>query len=120
NPLRMILIGVAINAVFVGLSELFSFGGNGLIDAVSVTSSTLSMKTWGDVEIIVLYGSIGLILSYIFFAYANHLSLLDQTVKCIGFRVNRARLILSILSFLLALISTAIAGMFTFVGLLVS
>src|SRR5690625_53918 len=119
NPLRMILIGVAINAVFVGLSELFSFGGNGLVDAVSVTSSTLSMKTWGDVEIIVLYGSIGLILSYIFFTYANHLSLRDQTLKSLGFRVNRARLILSILAVLLASIATAIAGMFTFVGLLI-
>src|SRR5690625_5384810 len=77
------------------------------------------MKTWGDVEIIVLYGSIGLILSYIFFTYANHLSLRDQTLKSLGFRVNRARLILSILAVLLASIATAIAGMFTFVGLLI-
>src|SRR5699024_504280 len=49
NPLCMIFIFVAINAVFLGLSELFSFGCNGLVDAVSVTSSTLSMKTWSDV-----------------------------------------------------------------------
>src|SRR5690625_7549384 len=105
----MILIGVAINAVFVGLSELFSFGGNGLVDAVSVTSSTLSMKTWGDVEIIVLYGSIGLILSYIFFTYANHLCLRDQTLKSLGFSVNRALLILSILVFLLASIYNSFA-----------
>src|SRR5699024_3199938 len=60
-----------------------------------------------------------LILSYIFFTYANHLSLRDQTLKSLGFRVNRARLILSILAVLLASIATAIAGMFTFVGLLI-
>ena len=105
NPLRMILIGVAINAVFVGLSELFSAGGNGLIDAVSVTSSTLSMKTWSDVEIMVLYGSIGLILAFIFFKYANHLGLRDQTLKSLGFRVNRARLILSIVAVLIPIIA---------------
>ena len=119
NPLRMILIGVAINAVFVGLSQLFNSSGSSLVNAVSVTTSTLSMKTWNDVEIIVLYGSIGLILSWLFYKYANHLGLRDQTLKSLGFRVNRARIILSIIAVLLASIATAIAGMFTFVGLLI-
>src|SRR5699024_11973421 len=53
------------------------------------------------------------------FTYANHLSLRDQTLKSLGFRVNRARLLLMILAVLLASIATAIAGMFTFVGLLI-
>src|SRR5699024_2064902 len=56
NPLRMILIGVAINAVFTGLTELFSASGQGGITSdISVTTSTLSMKTWADVEIMVIY-----------------------------------------------------------------
>ena len=110
NPLRMILIGVAINAVFVSLGQLFSGGGNSLVSAVSVTTSTLSMKTWNDVEIITLYGSIGLILAF---------ALRDQTLRNLGFNVNRARIIISFLAVLLASITTAIAGMFTFVGLLV-
>src|SRR5699024_3763199 len=33
NPLRMILIGVAVNAVFVSLSQLFSQGGNSVVSA---------------------------------------------------------------------------------------
>src|SRR5690625_779916 len=61
NPLRMILIGVAINAIFTGLSELLNAkGASSMTQSISVTSSTLSMKTWNDVNIIVLYGSIGL------------------------------------------------------------
>lgn len=119
NPLRMILIGVAMNALFVGLSELFSAQGTSLINAVSVTSSTLSMKTWNDVEIMVLYGSIGLLLAFVFYSYCNHLGLKDQTLKNLGFRVNRARFIISIIAVLLASIATAVAGMFTFVGLLI-
>lgn len=119
NPLRMILIGVAINAVFVGLSELLASQGSSLTSSISVTTSTLSMKTWDDVGIIALYGLIGLGLSLVFFTYANHLGLRDQTLKNLGFRVNRARIILSILAVLLASIATAIAGMFTFVGLLI-
>ena len=119
NPLRMILIGVAVNAVFVSLSQLFSSSGNGVVQAVSVSTSTLSMKTWNDVQIIVLYGTIGLILSIIFYSYCNHLALKDKTLKNLGFNVNRARFIVAAVAVLLASIATAIAGMFTFVGLLI-
>src|SRR5699024_6239714 len=69
NPLRMILIGVAINAIFIGLSELFAAQGSSLISSVSVNTSTLSMKTWQDVKIMVLYGSIGLVLAFIFYKF---------------------------------------------------
>lgn len=120
NPLRMILIGVAINAVFTGLSELLSAqGASSMMSSISVTSSTLTMTTWNDVEVMVLYGSIGLILAFLLYAWCNHLALKDQTLKNLGFRVNRARFIISVVAVLLASIATAIAGMFTFVGLLI-
>src|SRR5690625_5699171 len=120
NPLRMILIGVAINAVFTGFSELFSASNSSsLMSGISVTSSTLSMKTWNDVEVMVLYGTIGLILAFLVYAWCNHLGLEDKTLKSVGFRTNRARLVISIIAVLLASIATAIAGMFTFVGLLI-
>ncbi|AOV06948.1 FecCD family ABC transporter permease [Sporosarcina ureilytica] len=120
NPLRMILIGVAINAVFTGLSELMAArNASSMMSGISVSSSTLTMKTWDDVQVIALYGTIGLILSFLVYAWCNHLSLRDQTLKNLGFRVNRARFIISIIAVLLASIATAIAGMFTFVGLLI-
>lgn len=120
NPLRMILIGVAINAVFTGLSQLLQ-GANAssMAASVSVTQSTLTMKTWSDVNVIVLYGSIGLLIAFVLYAWANHLSLSDETLHNLGFRVNRARFIISVVAVLLASIATAIAGMFTFVGLLI-
>lgn len=120
NPLRMILIGVAINAVFTGLSQLLQ-GANAssMASSVSVTQSTLTMKTWSDVNVIVIYGSIGLVLAFFLFAWANHLSLSDETLHNLGFRVNQARFIISVVAVLLASIATAIAGMFTFVGLLI-
>lgn len=120
NPLRMILIGVAINAAFTGLSELFVMGNrSSMVASISVTTSTLSMKTWKDVEVIALYGTIGLILALLLYAWCNHLGLEDKTLKNLGFRTNRARLIISIVAVLLASIATTIAGMFTFVGLLI-
>ncbi|MHA6252417.1 FecCD family ABC transporter permease [Oceanobacillus sp. CAU 1775] len=120
NPLRMILIGVAINALFTGLSELVSsMNASSMMSGVSVTTSTLTMKTWNDVQIIVIYGSIGLILSMLIYAWCNHLGLRDKTLRNLGFNVNRARFIISIVAVLLASVATAIVGMFTFVGLLV-
>lgn len=120
NPLRMILIGVAINALFSGFSQLLTVqNANSMMTSISVTSSTLTMKTWNDVNVIVLYGGIGLIASIVLFAWANHLSLKDETLHNLGFRVNRARFIISIVAVLLASVATAIAGMFTFVGLLI-
>src|SRR5690625_7352367 len=85
-----------------------------MMSDVSETTSTLSMKTWDDVEVMVLYVSIGLILTFLVYTWGNHLSLKDKTLKNLGFRVNRARLIISIIAVLLASIATAIAGMFAF------
>ena len=120
NPLRMILIGVAINALFTGLSELINAqNASSMMSGISVTSSTLTMKTWQDVQVIVLYVSIGLILSMLVYTWCNHLGLRDKTLKNLGFRVNRARFVISIIAVLLASVATAIAGMFTFVGLLI-
>lgn len=120
NPLRMILIGVAINAVFTGLSESFNYRGSYAVTSISAaTTSTLSMKKWGDVEVMVLYGSIGLLLAFLVYGWCNYLALEDKTAKNLGFRTNQARLIISIVAVLLASVATAIAGMFAFVGLLV-
>ncbi len=120
NPLRMILIGVAINALFTGLSEMFKIGSpSSLMSGISVSMSTLSMKTWGEVKIMAIYSVIGLVLAMAVYAWSNHLRLEDKTLKNLGFKTNRARLIISMIAVMLASIATAIAGMFLFVGLLV-
>jgi len=120
NPLRMILIGVAINAIFTGLTELFNMANpSSLTSSLSVTMSTLTMNTWADVKVISLYGVIGLMIAFILFSWCNHLGLEDKTLQNLGFRTNRARFVISIVAVLLASVATAIAGMFTFVGLLI-
>lgn len=120
NPLRMILIGVAIHAIFTSLSQTFNYRGSYTSSMVQeVTTSTLSMKKWADVEIIVVYGTIGLILAFLVFAWCNYLALEDKTVKSLGLNVNVARFVISSIAVLLAGIATATAGLFLFVGLLV-
>lgn len=120
DPLRMILIGVAVNAIFTGLSQLLSsMNASSMMSGISVTTSTLTMKTWNDVQIILLYGSIGLLLSLLVYSWCNHLGLRDKTLRNLGFQVNRARLVISLIAVLLASVATAVAGMFAFVGLII-
>lgn len=120
NPLRMILIGVAVNAIFTSLSQTFNYRGSYTSSLVTeVTTSTLSMKKWADVEIIVIYGSIGLILAMFVYRWCNYLALKDETAKNLGLNVNLIRFSISTIAVLLASIATATAGLFLFVGLLV-
>lgn len=120
NPVRMILIGVAINAIFTSLSQTLNFRGGFANQLVQeVTTSTLAMKKWADVEIVVMYGTIGLVLAMFVYRWCNYLALEDKTMQNLGFNVNLARFIISAIAVLLAGVATATAGMFVFVGLLV-
>ncbi|MFD2117614.1 FecCD family ABC transporter permease [Paenibacillus yanchengensis] len=120
QPLRMILIGIAINALFSGLSQMLGATNNALVTSISSSvTSSLQMKKWSDVESIVIFGSIGLLLAFIVFKWCNYLQLEQKTAKSLGLNVNLLRWTVSIIAVLLASIATAVAGMFTFVGLLI-
>ncbi|MCR8657279.1 FecCD family ABC transporter permease [Paenibacillus endoradicis] len=120
QPLRLILVGVAINAMFSGLNQLFNYRGSYAVTSVNqAVSSMFSMKTWEDVKLILIYGSIGLLIALLLSTWCNMLSLQDRTASNLGLRVMRARVIISFVAVLLASIATAIGGLIAFVGLLV-
>ena len=82
SPLRIILVGIAINAMFTGLNESFvTICGYFIKSIKQTTTSNITMKTWGDVEIMVTYGTIGLILALLVGVWCNLLSLQDKTAK---------------------------------------
>ena len=120
NPLKIILVGIAINAMFTGLTEAFVTVCSYMNVMVGgVGGSNLSMRTWSDVRLISFYGVIGLVLSLVLASWCNLLTLQDKTAKSLGFNVTRARLIIAAIAVLLAAISTATAGVIAFVGLLI-
>ena len=95
NPLKLILVGIAINAMFSGLTEaMINFGAS---SSGSITSN-LTLKTWDDVTLIVTYGSIGLVLAFILYAWCNVLVLSDKTAKSVGFNVSGARIVIAVVS----------------------
>lgn len=120
SPIRMILIGIAVNAMFTGLGQLFSFRGSASPTRINpATTSIFTMKTWNDVEVMLAYGSIGLVLAILLGSWCNLLSLQDKSAASLGLNVSRARLAVSAVAVLLAAVATAIGGLIAFVGLIV-
>lgn len=121
NPLRMILVGVAVNAVFTGLTSAMgtSIASGDMSQAASVVSGMISMKTWDDVKILVGYTVVGLILSLFTVRACNLMALQDSTAGSLGVNVNRNRMIASAVAVLLASIATAVVGTIGFLALIV-
>ncbi|MFJ7668038.1 FecCD family ABC transporter permease [Lysinibacillus sp. NPDC097195] len=120
SPLKLILVGIAINAMFTGLTEAFlNLGGSLNTSAASVVGSNLTMRTWKDVSTITTYGTIGLVAAFTLYSWCNLLVLQDKTAKSLGFNVARARLIIAAVAVLLSAVSVVVAGVISFVGLLV-
>lgn len=120
KPLRIVLAGVAINAILGGgtslLSTLYSDRIQGIIMWVN---GSISGKTWSDVKILGIYSSIGIIVAMFFIRKANILQLGDEMSSNLGVNTNKYRVAISLIAVFLAGISTAIVGVIGFVGLIV-
>lgn len=120
SPLRIILVGVAVSAMFTGLSSVFnSMSGGNLQGVASIVNGNISMKTWDDVGTLFPYVLVGLILACLFTGTCNLLSLEDKTARGLGVNVNQMRIWISLVAVLLASISTSIVGTVSFLGLIV-
>lgn len=119
SPLRIILVGVAVNALFTGLASAFGSMGGSVSGASSILQGNITMKTWGDVGTLAPYVAAGLVLSLICIRTCNLLQLEDRTARGLGVNVNRARILVSLVACLLASIATAVAGPISFLGLIV-
>ena len=120
SPLRIILVGVAVNAMFMGLMNAFDSGtGNKLSGVASIVNANISMKTWEDFSLLAVYVSIGILLSLLVANRCNLLALDDKTIRSLGINVTVNRLLVSMVAVLLASISTAVIGPISFLGLIV-
>lgn len=120
SPLRIILVGVAVNAMFTGLMSAFnSSTGSNYSGVASIVNANITMKTWSDVRILLVYAVIGLVASLFVLGQCNLLALEDKTARSIGVNVTRTRIIVSVIAVLLASISTAVIGPISFLGLIV-
>lgn len=120
SPLRLILVGVAVDAFFTGLYQAFSSGtGGSYSGAANIINSNISLKTWDDVYLLLIYAAVGAVCCALVAEKCNLLSLSDVTMYSLGVNVNRVRIIVSVISVMLASVFTSVIGSVSFLGLIV-
>ena len=117
NPVRVILIGIAVSAVFTGLGEVL--GGISNRAGVTVSVSGLTQLVWSDVRVLAVYTIIGLVLAMMLASACNLMALEDETVRGLGVNIDALRLIISLAAVLLVSGVTAVVGVIGFLALIV-
>lgn len=120
TPIRIILSGVAVNAVFGGVIGLLSIlYSDKLPAALQWMNGSLSGKGMNDVLNILPYSMAGWAMALLCIRQANILRLGEQAAHNLGQNLNRVRFILSFVAVFLAAISVSKVGLVGFVGLIV-
>ncbi|GAB6927343.1 iron ABC transporter permease [Paenibacillus sp. JCM 10914] len=120
TPIRIILSGVAVNAVFGGVIGLLSIlYSDKLPAALQWMNGSLSGKGMRDVYAILPYSAIGWLMAIVCIRQANILRLGEQAAHHLGQNVNQVRILLSFVAVFLASVSVSKVGLVGFVGLIV-
>jgi len=120
-PMRVILVGIAVNAVLVGLGEgigVLMSGGASMGGSMTFAGS-LAMKTWNDVRLLVFYVTPALLAALLLSARCNLLGLEDDTVRSLGVNVTVLRVMVSLVAVMLVSVASAVMGVIAFLGLIV-
>ncbi len=113
---RIILIGVAINFTLTAVVNLIKSSTGSI---ASEAMGTLKLYNWDDVRILLIY-LVPLLVIALFMAKAcNLLGMEDRTLLSLGINVDFYRFGMSLLAVLLCSMSVAIAGVISFIGLIV-
>lgn len=120
DPIRIILAGVAVNAILGGGTSLLPILYSDRIQGVLMwLNGSVANKSWHHVSMILPYSLVGLAAAVFCIKWANLLQLGEEMAKNLGVKVNLARIVLSVTAAFLAGISVATVGLIGFIGLIV-
>lgn len=120
EPIRIVLAGVAVNAILGGATGLISLLNSDKIQGVMLwTNGSLAKVSWLDVRLLSIYSIVGIALALTCIRASNVLQLGDDMAKNLGYNVNLTRIFISTIAVFLAGISVAFVGIIGFVGLVV-
>lgn len=120
SPLKIILAGVAINALLGAIqSGVMVLYSERVQSVLPWLSGGLNGRSWYHLSFILPYAIVGLALALAAIRPANMLLLGDESAKLLGQKVEFMRFALIMLSALLAGTAVSVAGLVGFVGLVV-
>ncbi|WP_137596976.1 FecCD family ABC transporter permease [Paucilactobacillus kaifaensis] len=113
NTYRLVLIGIAINAILVSIKQVFT-PSTGSSSAVSLTTTT-----WATTSILLILGIIALMVALLVAPLSNYLKIGDQQLQTLGLAVNKIKTGLLLLGVCLTCFVTANVGILPFLGIIV-
>ena len=120
SPVKMILSGLAVSALFGAFNDIIkTFYAESLGNASGFLVGGLNGTTWDSLKLIAPYAIIGIGLCFLIPSKMNILMLGDETANSLGLNTEIFRFILIAIASLLAGSAIAVAGLISFVGLIV-
>lgn len=120
SPVKMILSGMAVSAMFGAFNDVIrTFFSERLADATGHLVGSLNGTVWSDLALILPYMVVGVFTCFFLPSKMNILMLGDEMANSLGLRTERFRLFLIAVASLLAGASVAVAGLISFVGLII-
>lgn len=120
RPMRLILSGVAVSSLLGAfISALMIFYPDRVPGILDFMVGGFNGCSWRHVNIIWPYAVFGTIAVFFMGPRLNILVLGDETATSLGLRIEQTRIILLVLSSLLAAAAVSVAGLLGFVGLIV-
>ena len=119
SPLRIILVGVAVAAMFNGIISAIDSSSGSTSGVTDIIDANITLKTWDDLQTLLAYAVPALVVALFLARRCDLLALEDKTARSLGLNVNRNRLGISAVAVMLASIGTAIIGSISFLGLIV-
>lgn len=120
TPIRIVLAGICINSLLSSLASIITMINSSGSNSIQMwLSGNLAAVSWEDVKILAIYTAIGIIMTIPLYKTCNLIVLGDKISKSLGIDTDKQSIVISAVAVFLASISTGVAGIISFVGLVV-
>lgn len=119
-PVRIVLAGVAVNAMLTAITNITVQFGAGTVSSVqSWLTGSLANITWIDIKLLLIYSIIGHIGAFILYKSCDLIVLGEKNSKSLGLNYDLHISLICIVAVFLSATATSIGGVIAFVGLVV-
>lgn len=120
SPIRIVLAGVAVNAMLSAITNItVQFGAGAVSSVQSWLTGSLANITWIDIKLLLIYSIIGHIGAFLLYKSCDLIALGEKNAKSLGLNYDLHMSLICVVAVFLSATATSIGGVIAFVGLVV-
>ena len=120
SAIRIVLAGVAVNAMLSAMSNItIQFGAGAVSSVQSWLTGSLANITWMDIKLLLIYSVIGHIGAFLLYKSCDLIALGEKNAKSLGLNYDLHMFFICVVAVFLSATATSIGGVIAFVGLVV-